>query len=71
MGEKFKGTVSWFSAPKGFGFINRDDGEKDVFVHHTCIQMDGYRNLREGQAVEFELEQGPKGLQATHVTVLG
>ena len=71
MPERFKGTVEFFNNAKGWGFIKRDDGEKDLFVHHSCIDMEGYRQLRDGQAVEFELEQGPKGLQATHVTVIG
>lgn len=61
-----QGTVKWFSNEKGFGFISREDGE-DVFVHHTAIQTQGYRSLTEGQAVEFEVTQGPKGLQAANV----
>jgi len=60
------GTVKWFSAEKGFGFITGADGE-DVFVHFSAIEGDGYRNLDEGQAVEFEVTQGPKGLQASAV----
>ncbi len=60
------GTVKWFSGEKGYGFISRDDGD-DVFVHFSAIEGDGYRNLEEGQAVEFEVTQGPKGLQATSV----
>ncbi|MDQ4149343.1 MAG: cold shock domain-containing protein [Actinomycetota bacterium] len=60
------GTVKWFSAEKGYGFISRPDGD-DVFVHFTAIQGDGYRNLEEGQSVEFEVIQGPKGLQAAGV----
>lgn len=60
------GTVKWFSAEKGYGFISRSDGE-DVFVHYSAIEGDGYRNLEEGQAVEFEVTQGPKGLQASAV----
>ena len=71
MPERFKGTVAWFNSQKGFGFLTRNDGGKDVFVHHSGINQEGYRQLRDGQAVEFELEQGPKGLQATHVTVIG
>ena len=71
MPERFKGTVEFFNNAKGWGFIRRSDGEKDVFVHHTGINMDGYRELHEGHSVEFELELGPKGLQATHVTVIG
>jgi len=60
------GTVKWFNAEKGFGFISQSDGG-DVFVHHTAIQMNGYRVLEEGQAVEFDVEQGPKGLMAKDV----
>jgi CspA family cold shock protein len=66
-----QGTVCWFSAQKGYGFISREDGEKDLFVHHTAIQMKGYRTLKEGQKVSFEVEQGPNGLQAANVTVEG
>ncbi len=62
-----QGTVKWFSNEKGYGFIARDDGD-DVFVHHSAIQMDGYRSLTEGQKVEFEVVQGPKGAQASNVT---
>jgi cold shock protein len=61
------GTVKWFNAEKGFGFISQPDGGADVFVHHTAIQMNGFRALEEGQAVEFELQEGPKGLQAIDV----
>ena len=60
------GTVKWFNADKGFGFISQSDGA-DVFVHFTAIQTPGYRSLDEGQAVEFEVQQGPKGLQAANV----
>jgi cold shock protein len=60
------GTVKWFNADKGFGFIARDDGD-DVFVHFSAIQASGYRSLDEGQQVEFDLVQGPKGLQAANV----
>ena len=60
------GTVKWFNNEKGFGFISQPDGA-DVFVHHSAIQMNGYRSLEEGQAVEFELKDGPKGLQAVDV----
>jgi len=60
------GTVKWFNAEKGFGFISREDGD-DVFVHHSSIQMDGYRNLEEGQHVEYELAQGDKGDHAVEV----
>ena len=61
-----RGKVKWFSNQKGYGFITVDGG-KDVFVHHTAIQGDGYKTLAEGQAVEFEIVQGPKGEQATNV----
>jgi len=61
------GTVKWFKDEKGFGFITRDDGEKDVFVHHSAIQMDGFKSLREGQKVEFEVVQGEKGPAAENV----
>ena len=61
-----QGTVKWFNDAKGFGFINQEGGE-DVFVHHTAIQMDGFRSLKEGQRVEFDVVQGPKGLQAANV----
>ncbi len=61
-----RGTVKWFSDEKGFGFITREGGE-DVFVHHTAIQTEGFRTLAEGQNVEFEVTQGPKGLQAANV----
>lgn len=63
------GTVKWFNAEKGFGFISQSDGA-DVFVHHTAIQMSGYRSLDEGQQVEFEVQQGPKGLQAANVRAI-
>ncbi len=64
-----KGKVKWFSNQKGYGFIASESG-KDVFVHHTAIQGDGYKTLEEGQDVEFEVEQGPKGEQATNVKKL-
>jgi cold shock protein len=60
------GTVKWFNDAKGFGFISQEGGE-DVFVHHTAIQMEGFRTLKEGQKVEFDVVQGPKGLQAANV----
>ena len=66
-----QGTVCWFSAQKGYGFISREDGEKDLFVHYSAIQQDGYKKLTEGQRVTFETEQGPNGLQAANVTVEG
>ena len=61
-----EGTVKWFNDAKGFGFIQQDGG-KDVFVHHTAIQSEGFRSLQEGQRVEFEVKKGPKGLQAANV----
>jgi CspA family cold shock protein len=66
MSERFTGTVKWFNPAKGYGFIGRDDGE-DVFVHFSAIEMEGYRQLKEGQKVEFSIEKGPKGLQAAQV----
>jgi len=67
--DKEQGTVKWFNAAKGYGFIRRETGE-DVFVHFSAIQDSGYRTLDEGQAVEFEVVKGPKGLQAANVTRL-
>lgn len=64
------GTVKWFNNDKGFGFIKRDTGE-DVFVHHSAIQAQGYRTLNEGESVEFDVKQGPKGLQAENVRRAG
>ena len=61
------GTVKWFNSSKGFGFIVPDDGSAEVFVHHTNITMEGYRSLKEGQKVEYEVEQGRKGPEATKV----
>jgi len=61
------GTVKWFNNSKGFGFIEREDGD-DVFVHHTAIQGEGYKSLDEGDKVEFEVVDGPKGPQAANVT---
>jgi CspA family cold shock protein len=60
------GTVKWFNAEKGYGFISQSEGA-DVFVHYSAIDMSGYKNLEEGQQVEFEVQQGPKGLQASSV----
>jgi CspA family cold shock protein len=64
-----EGTVKWFSNEKGYGFIEREGGE-DVFVHHSKIAMDGYRSLTEGQRVQFDVEQGDKGLQAVNVQAI-
>jgi len=61
------GTVKWFNSSKGYGFITRDEGS-DVFVHYKAIHGDGYKTLEEGDQVQFDVEQGPKGLQATNVT---
>ncbi|MCC6188424.1 MAG: cold-shock protein [Anaerolineales bacterium] len=66
MSERIVGTVKWFNGAKGYGFIAREGGE-DVFVHFSAIQGDGYRNLEEGQKVEFSIQKGPKGLQAANV----
>jgi CspA family cold shock protein len=65
------GTVKWFNGDKGFGFITQDDGGPDVFVHFSAIAGKGYRNLEEGQKVEFETTEGPKGLQAANVQRIG
>jgi CspA family cold shock protein len=64
----FTGTVKWFNATKGYGFIVQDNGGKDVFVHHSAILADGYRSLNEGQRVQYEIEQTPKGPAASNVT---
>ena len=66
MGLSEQGTIKWFSDAKGYGFISRNQGD-DVFVHYTAIDADGFRSLRDGQRVEFTVEQGPKGLQAVQV----
>jgi CspA family cold shock protein len=66
MSDRIQGTVMWFNAVKGYGFIGREEGD-DVFVHFSAINMDGYRKLEEGQQVEFAIENGPKGLQAADV----
>ncbi len=70
MSEKEQGSVKWFNGSKGYGFIERDSGG-DIFVHFSAIIADGYRTLEEGQRVEFTVAQGPKGLQAQEVTIVG
>ena len=65
------GTVKWFNATKGYGFITPDDGSADVFAHFSNIESKGFRTLDEGEKVEFEITQGPKGQQADHVHVIG
>ncbi|MHC4592102.1 MAG: cold-shock protein [Planctomycetota bacterium] len=65
-----KGTVKWFSDQKGFGFITPEDGSQDVFVHHSAIQGTGFRTLNENDVVEYDVEQGPKGLRAANVVKL-
>jgi CspA family cold shock protein len=65
-----KGKVVWFSAQKGYGFLAPDDGSKEIFVHHTAIEMDGYRQLKEGQTVTFDIVKGDKGLQADKVRLV-
>lgn len=67
--QRFVGTVKWFNGTKGYGFLSREGGE-DVFVHYTAIKAQGFRNLVEGQKVEFSIEKGPKGLQAVNVVPL-
>lgn len=69
MSDRVVGTIKWFSAPKGFGFIGQENGE-DVFVHFSAIQMDGFKRLKEGQKVEFTIEDGPKGKQAANVVIV-
>jgi CspA family cold shock protein len=68
--ERIKGTVKWFNASKGYGFIAPENGGKDVFVHHSAIQMEGYAELNENDTVEFSIEQGPKGPAAARVVRL-
>src|SRR5258706_1362465 len=69
MSERVTGTVKWFNGSKGYGFLAREGGA-DVFVHFSAIQGDGFKNLEEGQKVEFSVEKGPKGPQATNVVVV-
>jgi len=70
MTERETGNVKWFNEAKGYGFISRGGGKGDVFVHYSAIEGGGFRTLYEGQQVEFSVEQGPKGPQATHVRAL-
>lgn len=65
-----KGTVKWFNNAKGYGFIGPDDGSKDLFVHYSAVQLQGYKSLHEGQKVEYEVVQGEKGPQAANVKLL-
>ncbi len=69
MRERFIGTVKWFNATKGYGFIGSENGE-DIFVHFSSLQSDGFRRLEKGQRVEYSVEEGPKGLQASSVIPL-
>ena len=61
------GTVKWFNNAKGYGFVTPDQGDQDIFIHFSAICMDGYKTLKEGQKVQFELEEGPKGLHASNL----
>ena len=71
LGMRITGTVKWFNDTKGFGFITREDGQKDCFVHHSAIQGSGFKSLAEGDRVEFDVVQGQKGPAAENVTKLG
>ena len=64
------GIVKWFNNAKGYGFVTPDDGEQDVFIHFSAIEMDGYKTIKEGQKVEFDVSEGPKGLHAAHVQMV-
>ena len=68
--ERLTGRVKWFNSQKGFGFIVPDNGSKDIFVHYSAIKSDGYKSLKEGQKVEFEVEQSDKGEKAINVTII-
>jgi CspA family cold shock protein len=65
------GIVKWFNNTKGYGFVTPDDGDADIFVHFSSIQMDGFKTLKEGQKVEYEVTEGPKGLHATSIQMAG
>ncbi len=69
--ERLKGTVKWFNNAKGYGFLGRDDGQPDVFIHYSSIASEGYKSLQEGDHVEFEIVPGQKGPQAANVTKIG
>ncbi len=64
------GIVKWFNNAKGYGFVTPDDGDQDVFVHFSAIEMDGYKTVKEGQKVQFEVNEGPKGLHAANVLMI-
>ena len=70
MAERETGTVKWFNEKKGYGFISQEDGT-DIFVHFSAIEQEGFKTLREGEEVEFEVTQGPKGAQASKVVIVG
>lgn len=70
MSDTIEGTVKWFNEQKGYGFISRENGASDVFVHFSAIQGDGFRTLQEGQRVSFDIKEGPKGPQADNVTIV-
>jgi len=64
------GIVKWFNNAKGYGFVTPDDGEQDVFIHFSAIEMEGYKTIKEGQKVQFDVSEGPKGLHAAHVQMI-